>query len=104
MEIIKQNINQLMNNNSPKQELENPVIVWLRNVVKLPEYIDLFMESGMDDMSIIEDIKMNELNLMGITKLGHKMKILKEIMKLKQPKQNQSIAPAANEGGSTSYI
>ena len=47
---------------------------------------------------------MNELNLMGIEKLGHKMRILKEIMKLKQPQQNQSIAPAANEGGPTAYI
>ena len=72
--------------------------------MELPEYIEVFMETGMDQMSVIEDIRRDELNQMGINKLGHKMRILKEIMKLKQPQQNQSVAPAAFGGGSTAYV
>ena len=104
--IIRDNVDELMNNNSPKKEIDSPVIVWLRDRVKLPEYVDLFMENGLDDMSVISDISMKELNLIGITKIGHKMRILKEITKLKQPQQNQpiAIAPAVNDGGSTAYI
>eukprot|EP01084_Bolivina_argentea_P133447 235512_1 len=84
MEMMKQNIQNLMDrNNSPKPEKENAVNVWLRDVVKLPEYIDLFMQNGMDDMTVIEDITMNELNQIGIDKLGHKMRILKAVAKLK---------------------
>ena len=39
IEIIKGNLNLIMNNdNSSKKEMESPVILWLRNTVKLPEY------------------------------------------------------------------
>ena len=53
-------------------------------------------------MSIIVDITINEITQIGITKIGHKMRILKEITKLKPHHQQQHIV--GYEGGSTAYI
>ena len=101
MQIMKQNINNLMNNQSSKANgKENPVAVWLRSIVNLPEYIDLFMESGLDDMGIIEDVGANVLVEIGIDKVGHRMRILKAVRQLKQP-QKPSLPQYE---GSTAYI
>ena len=63
---------------------QNEVGVWLRDTVKLSEYIDVFIENGMENMEVIMLITENELDIMKIDKLGHRMKILNEIKKLKE--------------------
>ena len=67
----------------------NEVSVWLRDTVRLSEYIDLFMENGMENMDVILLLTENELDIMNIEKLGHRMKILNEIEKLKENKNER---------------
>mmetsp|Transcript_167 Transcript_167/g.250 ORF Transcript_167/g.250 Transcript_167/m.250 type:complete len:149 (-) Transcript_167:154-600(-) len=49
---------------------------WLTKTVKLPEYIDLFMDEGYDDMVTVQELTDKELQEMGISKRGHRKKIL----------------------------
>lgn len=52
---------------------------WLHNVVGLGEYYDLFIDNGLDDIDIVKDISIGELESIGISKLGHRKRIYKEI-------------------------
>ena len=52
---------------------------WMRDVVGLPEYVDLLVENGMDDLDVIKHLTANDLQGIGIDKVGHKIKIVKEI-------------------------
>eukprot|EP01084_Bolivina_argentea_P072120 130987_1 len=48
---------------------------WLKQEVKLPQYIDNFIDEGYDDMAtIIESMNEEELLELGITKRGHRKK------------------------------
>ena len=77
-----------------KQEFKD----WIEKQLKLPEYYDVLVENGIDKLSVVQLLTKDELQEMGITKIGHKIQILKEIQSLKQRSDNQ---PA--EGG-TAYI
>jgi len=63
---------------------ESTVRSWMKTDVQLPEYTQVLIENGFDRMSMFENLSMEDLNLMGITKLGHKKKILSEVAKLKE--------------------
>jgi len=63
---------------------------WFQNQVKLGQYFDVFVENGLEDMQIVSDLTDNELNLIGVTKLGHRKKILSEIQKYKQSISHES--------------
>ena len=91
---MKQNINKLtMNNNiNPEQQ---KLKSWLEDKVKLPEYYDIFIENGIEDLSTASLLTMEGIEGMGIDKVGHQMKILSQVVKLKQP--------VNNEGG-TAYV
>jgi len=62
---------------------EATVRSWMQNDVELPEYTEVFIENGFDRMSMFENLSMEDLNLMGISKLGHRRKIMSEVAKLK---------------------
>merc|ERR1719295_1381382 len=62
---------------------ESTVRSWMQNNVELPEYTKVFIENGFDRMSMFETLAMEDLNLMGISKLGHRKKIMSEVAKLK---------------------
>ena len=83
---IKNDMNELKNNkiNKKLEEMKN----WMNDIVELPEYIDLFIENGLESLDVIKHITMNELTNIGITKLGHKIKITQEIVKLNQKSNN----------------
>ena len=97
IKIIEQNVNKLLLNNiDPEtQKLKS----WLEDKVGLPQYVDTFIESGIDDLSTASLLTMDTIKGMGIDKIGHQMKILNQISKLKQNDNR----PIANEGG-TAYI
>ena len=57
---------------------------WVENVLKLPEYYELFTENGVETYDVIKMFTIKELEMVGITKIGHKMKIMNEIQKLQQ--------------------
>jgi len=62
---------------------------WMVSTVKLPEYTELLIENGFDRMEMFDNLSMEDLNLMGITKIGHRKRILAEAQKL-----NGSLAPS----------
>ena len=60
----------------------NKVYLWLRDNVGLEEYYDLFMENGLDEMEIIQQINNETLIDIGIHKIGHRIKIIKYVSML----------------------
>eukprot|EP01083_Nonionella_stella_P300997 1030386_1 len=53
---------------------------WLHNDVKLPEYYSVFVDNGFDNLSFIMDITdADDLTNIGISKIGHQKRILKQI-------------------------
>ena len=52
--------------------------------VGLGEYFDLFIASGIEDLSTASLLTMETIKGMGIDKIGHQMKILNQVIKLKQ--------------------
>eukprot|EP01084_Bolivina_argentea_P051934 95451_1 len=58
------------------KEIGAEVILWLRDEVELPEYIPIFIENGFDDMRAIKIMDKDDLDEIGIQKLGHKKRII----------------------------
>ena len=58
---------------------DNEVASWLRDVVKLPQYIPQFMELGFDDLFTVKEIGVGQQFEIKIDKLGHKIKIMAEM-------------------------
>ena len=52
-------------------------------MVKLPQYFDILIENGYDDLESVGDVTMEELSQIGIDKIGHRKKILKHALLLK---------------------
>eukprot|EP01084_Bolivina_argentea_P254095 427072_1 len=52
---------------------EHPIREWLTSVVKLPQYVDTFIEGGFDMESMV-DVTMDDLKELKIDKLGHRKK------------------------------
>ena len=52
---------------------------WLKNDVKLPQYLDLFFENGLEDMEVIMTLNEKDLMDVGIKKIGHRKKIMMKI-------------------------
>ena len=103
IQLLQQSVNVLMTASSSKasEQKQSEVSKWLKNVVKLPQYISLFDENGFDTLDVLNDIKPNNLEALGIQLMGHRMKIMREIAKLNQENVNK---PAAQYEGSTAYI
>ena len=56
---------------------------WLGDVVKLPQYLDLLIADGFDDKECVLTLTDCDLLDMGITKKGHRNKILKHLETLR---------------------
>lgn len=52
---------------------------WMRDTVKLPQYIGLLLENGFDDIDTLSMVNVDQLQSIGIEKLGHRLKIIKFI-------------------------
>ena len=61
---------------------EKTVKQWLENVVRLPQYYDMFINHGFDDLEIVGDMTIDNLKQIGVNKLGHQIKIIKYAKKL----------------------
>ena len=57
-----------------QKDVEN----WLKDKVKLSQYFQVFVEQGFDDLEHIKDITKEDLEQMGIDKVGHQRRILKQ--------------------------
>ena len=83
---LEMNMNRIMMDKMYRNEHENSDLVavrrWMKTVVKLPQYLDLFIENGFEDLSVIQTLTVNDLMEMGIEKKGHRIKIVQCIAKL----------------------
>ena len=66
--------------NEDKQKVKN----WLESEVELPQYLDVLIDNGFDNMERIKDLNKPYLTEIGITKLGHQVALLKNIDILNQ--------------------
>eukprot|EP01084_Bolivina_argentea_P311071 538395_1 len=57
---------------------------WLNDIVKLGQYMNIFIKNGFYDLSDVKLIDMDTLNEMGINTIAHKLRILHQIDVLKQ--------------------
>eukprot|EP01084_Bolivina_argentea_P254227 427370_1 len=73
-----------VNEDPPDSKDKQDVKVWLETKVKLPQYYGLFIENGLETLNIIQLLTKQELDEIGIKKIGHRLQILNEIQKLKQ--------------------
>ena len=99
-EMRKQQMNQINDeekeyhiNHDKEDEIDNAmeyaVKSWLKHTVRLSQYIDNFIKNGFDDIEVIQEtMSMDDLDEIGIKKLGHKKKIMLFIDKLKLNENN----------------
>eukprot|EP01084_Bolivina_argentea_P295255 508260_1 len=69
---------------------------WVENTLKLPEYYQHFVEHGIQTLDVVQMVTINELKEMNITKIGHRMLMLREIAILKQKININYIASEGN--------
>ena len=68
---------------------DNEVALWLRDVVKYPQYISLFMDEGYDELfTIKESLTEQDLIEIGIDKRGHRKKIMVFVKRLRDEDDN----------------
>ena len=72
-----------------EDEIDKEVMIWLTDIVKLPQYLDTFKKEAIESMEIVKLLEIADLNKMGIIKVGHVLKIIHYIDMLQQ-KQNQT--------------
>eukprot|EP01083_Nonionella_stella_P176759 619334_1 len=81
IKVIKQDLRKLspIAKMNPKQlKLKS----WLENQVGFPQYYEMFMNNGIEDLSIASMLTMETIKNMGIDKVGHQMKLLRAVSKL----------------------
>lgn len=82
--------NKLEIDDDEEEENKNNLYSWLKNDVNLfDEYYDIFIQNGLDDMTTVCALTDKELDLIGIHKIGHKIKIIQEINKYKLSQMEQ---------------
>ena len=57
---------------------------WFVEELSLPQYFDIFVEEGFDDLESVRYITMDDLDAIGISKLGHKKKVLRKAKELQK--------------------
>ena len=77
---IKQHIGLNVNDKAHDIESEESLMEkWMRDTVGLPQYIEVFNENGLEDMNTVKLMGMKELEMIGIDKFGHRMRIINEV-------------------------
>ena len=54
---------------------------WLNDIVKLPQYYNVLIEDGLDDLEIVKDLTQDDLIKIGVDKYGHQKKIVNVLIK-----------------------
>ena len=106
MQLLQKSMSLLMNqsmNNKKEVQKESAMERWLKNIVQLPQYIELFHENGLEDLSTVKHLTTKELDMIGVDKIGHKLRILKEIEKLNNPPNTHILKPQRSEGNVAYY-
>eukprot|EP01083_Nonionella_stella_P091140 254736_1 len=67
-----------------KDKMDDELFLWLKNTVKLEQYYYLFVKNGFEDLESMKYVQLNELTVIGVYKLGHRLKLLDHINQLIQ--------------------
>ena len=68
-----------------EERVNMTVGLWLRNEVNLPQYLDIFIREGYDDMdTIVYTMTDDDLEGIGIKKRGHRSKIMLFVQRLRE--------------------
>ena len=67
-----------------EKEQENEVVIWIRDTLKMPQYLDVFKSQGFDQLDMLRELEDCHLRELGIHKMGHRFKILKAIRQLNE--------------------
>ena len=71
-------------------------MTWLR-LIGLEQYIPEFMDGGFDDMDFLQDMTLEDLVAIGVTKPGHQRKIWMAVNALKQGDENENMLESVEE-------
>eukprot|EP01051_Picozoa_sp_SAG22_P012213 SAG22_NODE_1248_length_5014_cov_9.812004_6_plen_211_part_00 len=81
------------------------VQAWLESLDMAAEYWPKFEAAGYDDLEIVADMKEDELKAdVGVEKVGHLKKLLKEITKLKSARRASSVSDMTSPNGARSAV
>merc|ERR1711879_1036026 len=88
---IRKSVNRLQSKGAMKVDSDAEKFKqWLEGTVKLGEYYDLFVENGVENLSVVQMFGMEELTMIGIKKIGHRLQLKKAIDVLKRNGSNVS--------------
>eukprot|EP01084_Bolivina_argentea_P273257 465413_1 len=62
---------------------DNDIKWWFINYVKLPQYVDIFIEEGFEDFETILEVENDDLIAMNITQQEHRLNILQSVKQIK---------------------
>lgn len=71
-------------------------MTWLR-LIGLEQYIPEFMDGGFDDMDFLQDMTLDDLIAIGVTKPGHQRKIWMAVTALKEGDENENTMEGVDE-------
>ena len=82
---IRRRVSRLISGASVYSESEEDQFrKWIEETVGLPEYFDVFVENGVERLSVMQMFTVKELEMVGISKIGHRLLISKAIETLNQ--------------------
>ncbi len=93
--LVELQSDRIRNNDKSESEMDK-VRIWMNDIVKLPQYSEIIIQNGYDDMESVADIILEDLCSMGVEKIGHRRKIIKNAKKLKEKKNMQQINRSMN--------
>ena len=73
----------LPEDNNDMDQKKQKLKLWLKDKVGLPQYFDIFLKNGIDELStavLLDKITLKEI---GIDKIGHQMRILNELKQIR---------------------
>lgn len=79
---MKKDVELLKQNNKVLTNDESGIKQWLSDKVKLPQYYDVFIANGIDNLDVAKLITMDVLKEIGVKMIGHRMRILHSVENL----------------------
>ena len=73
-------------------------MTWLQ-LIGLEQYIPEFLDGGFDDMEFVQEMTLEDLEAIGVTKLGHQRKIWMAVNALTTEDQNENVIRSRHEQG-----
>ena len=84
---VQKRVDRLLSGGSVYSESEEDQFrQWIEETVGLPQYFDMFVENGVERLSVVMMFTVKELEMVGINKIGHRLQLSKAIDTLNQSK------------------